>query len=642
MMQVNSKITLEAPQDNRGPLSSSTQGESSFSSVLEAKTAAPLRQSSTVNPSQSAKPASASASGHVRAETRGKSQSEVQRSASTPSRTAATTTEKTPPSEASNKESANHAEPTERADKSEKMGLKNEVRLSVNSGDEPAAGDDATPAPDTERLLPTLMATDVTAEAGKASDDATTTAVESKDTATKTDDASAVVSDATAIDFLQHLQNSLATTTQVVIPKTHQLEGSEFISSAEISTTKPSVQKQISDAMSDEGRLDGGNLLPPLAAGRESAASAAVSASKNSELPLSKSGEKDALQLDEPILPVEPDALALPLAEPKLQVSSGLTAADAAHSAVQSSSQEPKPGLVVQPLASKALPDESMTIAPLPEREEGDRSPELAQLAALLVADSKREGASRATQTISETATAASALSPLEPEANVAFSLNHLLSPQTAHMSAEDTSRNEGNLLGKLQPESSHPAAASATPELNVVLTTQGATNQEMLSRSRETPASLAAVHLGLPQQAAPELAERMTLMIGQKWHEAEIQLEPQGLGKMSIQLSVDQEQKAHVQFIVQHGSSRDLLEQALPKLRDMLASQGIQLGQTSVQQQSAGQQQAQGQFAQQNQGQGNGSSSPWLRGENRLSESVDVQNLSIRSTGAAGIDFYA
>ncbi|MBP8221384.1 MAG: flagellar hook-length control protein FliK, partial [Aeromonadaceae bacterium] len=162
------------------------------------------------------------------------------------------------------------------------------------------------------------------------------------------------------------------------------------------------------------------------------------------------------------------------------------------------------------------------------------------------------------------------------------------------------------------------------------------------LSRSRETPVSLAAIHLGLPQQAAPELAARMTLMMGQKWHEAEIQLEPQGLGKMSIQLSIDQDQKANVQFIVQHGSSRELLEQALPKLRDMLASQGIQLGQTNVQQQSAGQQQDQGQLAQQSQGQSNGSSSPWRRGENSLGESVDVQNLAIRSTDASGIDFYA
>ena len=40
------------------------------------------------------------------------------------------------------------------------------------------------------------------------------------------------------------------------------------------------------------------------------------------------------------------------------------------------------------------------------------------------------------------------------------------------------------------------------------------------------------------------------------KWHEAEIQLEPQGLGKMNIQLSIDQDQKANVQFVVQQGNA--------------------------------------------------------------------------------------
>ena len=149
------------------------------------------------------------------------------------------------------------------------------------------------------------------------------------------------------------------------------------------------------------------------------------------------------------------------------------------------------------------------------------------------------------------------------------------------------------------------------------------------------------AVHLANAQQAAPELAQRMTLMIGQKWHEAEIQLEPQGLGKMSIQLSIDQDQKANVQFVVQQGNARELLEHALPKLRDMLANQGVQLGQTSVQQQAAGQQQSQGQLAQQGQGRGEGGSG-WQRGQNSQGEAVDVQNLAIHSTGAAGIDFYA
>jgi len=107
----------------------------------------------------------------------------------------------------------------------------------------------------------------------------------------------------------------------------------------------------------------------------------------------------------------------------------------------------------------------------------------------------------------------------------------------------------------------------------------------------------------------------------------------------MSIQLSIDQDQKASIQFVVQQGASRDLLEQAMPRLRDMLASQGVQLGETSVQQQTSGQQQSQGQLAQQErQGGANG----WQGGLNSQGESVDVQNLAIHSTDTPGIDFYA
>jgi len=300
------------------------------------------------------------------------------------------------------------------------------------------------------------------------------------------------------------------------------------------------------------------------------------------------------------------------------------------------------------------------TVAVAQPSERGEHASELAQLAALLTGGGKREGASRATGVVSETATSALVRAPLEttaePTTELAFSLNSISSPQTSQTpqaSTEESFRDELSLQVNVQPEGVRSASAGSSSEMHALLGgTQGAVTQaaatsaaaaqETLSRSRESPVSLAAIHLGLPQQAAPELAARMTLMMGQKWHEAEIQLEPQGLGKMSIQLSIDQDQKANVQFIVQHGSSRELLEQALPKLRDMLASQGIQLGQTNVQQQSAGQQQDQGQLAQQSQGQGNGSSSPWRRGENSLGESVDVQNLAIRSTDASGIDFYA
>ena len=70
----------------------------------------------------------------------------------------------------------------------------------------------------------------------------------------------------------------------------------------------------------------------------------------------------------------------------------------------------------------------------------------------------------------------------------------------------------------------------------------------------------------------------------------------------MKIQIQMGADSQANVHFVVQHGQTREMLEQAMPRLRDMLAGQGIQLGQTLVQQQP--QQQSQGQSAFAGQGQ--------------------------------------
>ena len=141
-----------------------------------------------------------------------------------------------------------------------------------------------------------------------------------------------------------------------------------------------------------------------------------------------------------------------------------------------------------------------------------------------------------------------------------------------------------------------------------------------------------------------PELAEKVTLLMGQKWQEAEIQLEPHGLGRLRIQLTIDQDQQANVHFVVQHGQTRELVEQALPRLRDMLAGQGLQLGQSTVQHQHADQSGGQqlGQSGQSGQGTRSGAGGSSWRGEGGAEEPSSVQNLAIHSTGPAGIDFYA
>ncbi|MFU1565987.1 flagellar hook-length control protein FliK [Aeromonas veronii] len=150
--------------------------------------------------------------------------------------------------------------------------------------------------------------------------------------------------------------------------------------------------------------------------------------------------------------------------------------------------------------------------------------------------------------------------------------------------------------------------------------------------------------HLKLASQEAPaELHQKVNVMLAEKLQQAEIQLDPLGLGKMKIQIQMGVDSQANVHFVVQHGQTREMLEQAMPRLRDMLAGQGIQLGQTQVQQQSQ-QQQQQGQPTFNGQGQ-QGQSSGQQRSGNGLVEgelTTSNPSLLVESTNGSGIDFYA
>ncbi|XEI31878.1 flagellar hook-length control protein FliK [Aeromonas veronii] len=156
--------------------------------------------------------------------------------------------------------------------------------------------------------------------------------------------------------------------------------------------------------------------------------------------------------------------------------------------------------------------------------------------------------------------------------------------------------------------------------------------------------------HLKLASQEAPaELHQKVNVMLAEKLQQAEIQLDPLGLGKMKIQIQIGADSQANVHFVVQHGQTREMLEQTMPRLRDMLAGQGIQLGQTQVQQQS--QQQPQQQQQQQGQptfssGQGQqGQSGGQPRSGNGLVDGELTNSnpsLLVESTNGSGIDFYA
>lgn len=77
-------------------------------------------------------------------------------------------------------------------------------------------------------------------------------------------------------------------------------------------------------------------------------------------------------------------------------------------------------------------------------------------------------------------------------------------------------------------------------------------------------------------------IAERVVMMASNKLQNAEIRLTPADLGPLRVQLAIE-DGAARVSFAAQHALTRDAIEQALPRLREMLAETGLTLGEASV-----------------------------------------------------------
>lgn len=83
------------------------------------------------------------------------------------------------------------------------------------------------------------------------------------------------------------------------------------------------------------------------------------------------------------------------------------------------------------------------------------------------------------------------------------------------------------------------------------------------------------------------ELAGRLSLMLRNGTPEANLQLNPPELGRMEVKIATDGDQ-ARVLFTVQGAETREVIEQALPRLRDMLEESGLSLSRFDVADQSS------------------------------------------------------
>ncbi len=125
---------------------------------------------------------------------------------------------------------------------------------------------------------------------------------------------------------------------------------------------------------------------------------------------------------------------------------------------------------------------------------------------------------------------------------------------------------------------------------------------------------------------AAKQIADKATMLLNIGRQEAEIRLDPPELGSMQIRVRSDAEQ-AQINFVVQNQQAKEVLEQSMEKLKEMLAEHGLSLGESHVEQQDGGD-------AQQQQAQSGSSNSQINEEEETIAQKSSTQR--------GEIDFYA
>ncbi|HAU03945.1 MAG TPA: hypothetical protein DCS78_03685 [Pseudoalteromonas shioyasakiensis] len=144
-------------------------------------------------------------------------------------------------------------------------------------------------------------------------------------------------------------------------------------------------------------------------------------------------------------------------------------------------------------------------------------------------------------------------------------------------------------------------------------------------------PGVMQAINI-IKSDAAKMLQERVSALLNINNKEAEIRLDPPEMGSMQIRIRSDAEQ-AQINFVVQNQQAKEALEQSMPRLREMLAQQGIELGESSIQQGNPEQQQEQS---------GQGQLAGNQQAEEQQPEVTAQSAETSRQQSSSSIDYYA
>ncbi len=149
----------------------------------------------------------------------------------------------------------------------------------------------------------------------------------------------------------------------------------------------------------------------------------------------------------------------------------------------------------------------------------------------------------------------------------------------------ETASANSTGDGARILAASTAPAAGSSASVVAAPLTAPIA-DAVAPGTARPAVTGMLHAHPGEPAWNS-DVAGRVSLMMRNGTPEASLQLNPPELGRLDIKIATDGD-ATRVLFTVQGAETRDLLEQAMPRLREMLEESGLSLSRFDVADQNA------------------------------------------------------
>lgn len=182
-------------------------------------------------------------------------------------------------------------------------------------------------------------------------------------------------------------------------------------------------------------------------------------------------------------------------------------------------------------------------------------------------------------------------------------------------------------------------SARSATAFGEMLNTSTAAAAVNTAQPAQTAPSLPAQMSIALPMQQSgwdQAMGERVVWMARSNIQQAQIQLNPRELGPIEIKISVQNDQ-THVNFVAHHATTREAIEASLPRLREMLGEQGLNLGQADVSQHSFGDSQRQAAVADDSRNSG-GSQADIVDGDDSDAEVTLLDSRVITSA----VDYFA